>query len=110
MTKAASARMQIGVSQTAGTTEIAGVTAMTVQHDEGLAAEHRAAMEILTESTGMDAPGARSDGRLTAIIGGPAAKHGTAGQVTPSWTAVAVDAAERMGPLMGNDHDADDRH
>jgi beta-lactamase regulating signal transducer with metallopeptidase domain len=83
-----------------------GVSSIGLQHDEGLAAEHQAAMGVLTESTGMDAPTAGSDGRVSGDVTG-SSRHGTAGQSSPSWTTVAVDAAERMGPLAG---DRDDRH
>src|ERR1035437_314602 len=87
--------------------EAPGLTPIAPQHDDGLAAEHRAAMDVLTESTGMDATAAGSDGRGTAGLSGPG--HGSGGQSSPSWTSVAVDAAERVGPLVGG-HDGDDHH
>jgi hypothetical protein len=83
--------------------------ATTVEHDEALAAEHRAAMGIVTEFTGMDAPSAGNEGRIAQGVSGPAPAHGSPNQSSPSWASVAVEAAERMGPLM-NDHDSDDRH
>lgn len=100
-------------TQSAATLQPAGletrrVASPAMQHDDGLAAEHRAAMEILTESTGMDAPGASGEGRGAAPLNGTAPGHG-AGQTPTSWASVAVDAAERMGPLMG-DRDGDDHH
>jgi hypothetical protein len=89
--------------------ETAGLTSLSRQHDDGLAAEHRAAMDILTESTGMDAAGTSGDGRAIAGLAGPGRGNGSSAQSSPSWTSVAVDAAERMGPLMG-DHDGDGHH
>ncbi len=83
------------------------VASVAMQHDEGLAAEHRAAMNVLTESTGMDA-GAVGEGQV-AGLSGAAPGHGIGGKSPSSWTSVAVDAAERMGPLMG-DHDNDGHH
>jgi beta-lactamase regulating signal transducer with metallopeptidase domain len=78
---------------------------LLVQHDEALAAEHRAAMGILTESTGMD-DSSRGDARTASGVDGKPGRGVGAG--TTSWGAVALDAAARMGPLLGNDHDADD--
>jgi beta-lactamase regulating signal transducer with metallopeptidase domain len=90
-----------------GTPELAakGLASAGVPHDEGLAAEHRAAMGILTESTGMDAPAAGGDTR--AALTGEVRGHASRVPPSPSWTSVAVDAAERMRPLAG---DHDDRH
>jgi beta-lactamase regulating signal transducer with metallopeptidase domain len=82
--------------------------AAALPHDDGLAAEHRAAMGILTESTGMDAPASTADRRQVASLSGSAG-HPSAGRLPASWTSVAVDAAEHMGPLMSGDHDGD-RH
>jgi len=87
-----------------------GPETVAVEHDGDLAAEHRAAMGILTESTGMDTPAASGSSRWGADGRIAAGGHGTAGQATPSWMSVAVDAAAKAGPLMVNDHDADDRH
>ena len=76
-----------------------------MQHDEALAAEHRAAMGIVTESTGMDgtAPAEES----ASVPGQPGRPSNAA--MPASWGKVAIDVAERVGPLM-NDHDADNRH
>jgi beta-lactamase regulating signal transducer with metallopeptidase domain len=84
------------------------VASLAMQHDEGLAAEHRAAMGVLTESTGMDAAGAGGEARV-AGMSGSAPGHSAAGQTPASWTSVAVDAAERVGPLMSG-HGDDDHH
>jgi beta-lactamase regulating signal transducer with metallopeptidase domain len=94
--------------------EAAGpISAAALQQDEGLAAEHRAALSVLTESTGMDAQEAASDGRASPGLNGGAIDRGTAGKTSnansTSWGTVAADAAAHMGPLMG-DHDGDDRH
>ena len=75
-----------------------------VQHDEALAAEHRAAMGIVTESTGMD--GTAPTEESASIPGQPG--HPANATLPASWGKVAIDAAERVGPLM-NDHDGD-RH
>jgi hypothetical protein len=82
-----------------------GLAFAALRHDEGLAAEHRAAMDILTESTGMDAPAAGGDAR--AALSGEAPEHASRVRTPPSWTSVAVDAAVRMGPMAG---EHDDRH
>lgn len=78
-----------------------------IAHDEALAAEHRAALGILTESTGMDAPA--EEGRA-AVPGVPGSlgKPGTGNSPT-AWTTVAVDAAERIALASGG-RDSDDRH
>lgn len=86
-----------------------GAPALASQHDDSLAAEHRAAMGVLTESTGMDVTAAGSEGRGSADLNRPESEHGAANQASPSWTSVAVDAAERMGPLMSGRGD-DDHH
>jgi hypothetical protein len=88
--------------------ETSQVAALPMQHDEGLAAEHRAAMDVLTESTGMGTAGP-GQARGVAGLGGEPPAHGAGGQPQTSWASVAVEAAERMGPLMG-DHDGDDHH
>ena len=80
----------------------AAANSVALQHDDGLAAEHRAAMGILTESTGMDAPSV-AEGRAGSGVNG-APGHSSESQSPTSWTTVAVDAAERIGTL-GGDHD-----
>ena len=110
--KSAGVPVQGAVTQVVGgMVEPSGLTAAALQHDESLAAEHRAAMGILTESTGMDAPGigVEGEGRVSKGVSRPVPAWGRAGRSSPSWTSVAVDAAERMGPLMG-DHGGDDHH
>ena len=77
-----------------------------VPHDEALAAEHRVAMGVLTESTGMEQSSGDGNGATADAPGSP--QH--AGHAPGGWASVAVDAAEHMGPLLVNDHDADDRH
>ncbi len=78
-------------------------------HDEALAAEHQAAMGILTESSGMDEQAAE-DGRRVSGISGDVGRRPSL-QSPTAWTNVAVDAAERIALASGgNDHDADDRH
>ena len=86
-----------------------GPTSLPFQHDDGLAAEHRAAMNVLTESSGMDTTATASDGRGSAGLGAPGPGRGASGQSSPSWTSVAVEAAERVGPMVGGGHDGDDR-
>ncbi len=81
-----------------------------LQHDDLLAAEHRAAMGILTESTGMDDPASASDGRLATGATTAGQSHGTAARPSPSWTSVAIDAAQHIGPLGGEHSDHDDHH
>jgi beta-lactamase regulating signal transducer with metallopeptidase domain len=74
-----------------------------VQHNDALAAEHRAALGVLTESTGME-PSGTMEMRAEVPAGeapGSAARIGGA-----SLGSIAVDAAEHIGPLM-NDHDGD---
>jgi len=111
LAKPAAARPLHAVTlQAAGLAEVAAAMPPAMQHDEGLAAEHRAAMEVLTESTGMEAPSLHGDGRVSANVGGPPVARANAGQANASWASLAVDAAEKAGPLMLNDHDADDRH
>jgi beta-lactamase regulating signal transducer with metallopeptidase domain len=92
--------------QTAGVAAPVAVS-LAMQHDESLAAEHRAGMDVLTESTGMDIGGAGET--RVAGLSGTTPGHGAGGQSPSTWTSVAVNAVERMRPLM-NDHDADDRH
>ena len=88
--------------------QAAGSNSSAVQHDDQLAAEHRAGMGILTESTGMDEEAGAGQGGNPSFSGAGTG-HGASGQPSPSWTAVAVDAAARMGPMLA-DHDGDDRH
>jgi beta-lactamase regulating signal transducer with metallopeptidase domain len=106
--KSASARLQTAaLSRSVAGTDAPGIPPLALQHDEGLAAEHRAAMDVLTESTGMDTPPAGNEGRDSSGLSRPESGHGLANQTSPSWTSVAVDAAERVGPLMSG-HDSDD--
>ncbi len=84
------------------------VSAMRIEHDEDLAAEHRTAMNIVTESTGMDDPSSPDSERDDDSVKGGTPTQRTGVQAVPSWAAIAVDAAVRIGPLM-NDHDSDDR-
>ncbi len=95
-----------GGSQSAVSVSLAQGNSVGLQHDEALAAEHRAAMGILTESTGMDAPSG-GEGRMAATLSGRPGRG--IGAAPTSWGAVAMDAAAKLGPLMSNDHDADDR-
>jgi beta-lactamase regulating signal transducer with metallopeptidase domain len=85
-----------------------GVTSAAMPHDDSLAAEHRAAMDILTESTGMEGS-AGGGGHVARDGNGAPSGHGVAPQSSTSWASVAVEAAERMGPLM-SDHDGDGHH
>jgi len=80
---------------------------LALQHDEELAAQHRAAMGILTESTGMDDT-ATGDSRMAGGLNG-APGRGANPANAAAWGTIAMDAAERMGPLM-NGHDSDDHH
>jgi beta-lactamase regulating signal transducer with metallopeptidase domain len=77
-----------------------------VAHNDALAAEHRVAVDVLTESTGMDKSGS-TDSSSDSLAG--EAPGGTRRVNTSSLGSIAVDAAERMGPLM-SDHDHDDHH
>jgi beta-lactamase regulating signal transducer with metallopeptidase domain len=77
-----------------------------MQHDEVVAAEHRAAMGILTESTGMDAPATAGEGRGS-LKDDPG--HATAVRSSTSWTSIATDSLARMAPMAG-DHDHDGHH
>jgi hypothetical protein len=77
-----------------------------MQHHEVVAAEHRAAMGILTESTGMDAPATVADGRVNP--GGNPERSNPAAKST-SWTSIATDSLARMAPMAG-DHDHDGHH
>jgi beta-lactamase regulating signal transducer with metallopeptidase domain len=79
--------------------------AMPIMHDEALAAEHRAGMGVLMESSGMDGP-PTEDGRA-AVSGGT--ERPAAGQKPTAWGSVAVDAAERIALASGG-HDGDDHH
>ena len=84
-------------------TPAASTATATVAHDDVLAAQHRAALDVLTESTGMEpATGTELHAGSTT---GPDSHRGAHAQST-SWARVAVDAAERIGPMMG-DHDHD---
>jgi hypothetical protein len=76
-----------------------------IQHDEELAAEHRAAMGVLTESSGMDAPAVPEERVSADTKPGPPARA----SLPASWGSVALNAAERI-VLMSGDHDSDDRH
>jgi beta-lactamase regulating signal transducer with metallopeptidase domain len=87
--------------------EMTGAEPAAVTHDEALAAEHRAAMGVLTESTGMD--GEDEVGRTTNAGATGGSGHPGARKSPTGWTAVAVDAAERIA-LAGGGHDSDDHH
>jgi beta-lactamase regulating signal transducer with metallopeptidase domain len=105
------ARLQSAVSPGMTAEPVAsGLTSLPLQHDDGLAAEHRGAMNVLTESTGLDTTGTGSEGRGSASSSAPGPGRGASGQSSPSWTSVAVEAAERVGPMIGGDHDADGHH
>lgn len=78
--------------------------ASVLPHDEALAAEHRAALGILTESTGMDAPASSVDGRGVAGVGG-AGRGSALARPATSWSSVMIDAAAHLGPLRDGDHD-----
>lgn len=108
-TKRRSGRAANGGLESAGSLPIASgagqANSVGLPHDEALAAEHRAAMGILTESTGMDTPSA-NDGRTAATRGGNPGRG--VGAAPTSWGTVAMDAAAKMGPLMGGDHDGGD--
>ncbi len=80
--------------------------ALPVPHDEALAAEHRAAMDVLNESTGIGIPATAPGGSADLTV---AHEPTAAGREAATWSSVAVDAAERMGPLLA-DHDSDDHH
>ena len=109
ISKPASAKVQAASSiPTAAETPASELTVPAPQHDDVLAAQHRAAMGILTESTGMDTPATEAESRTKLALGGSGPGRASAG-LSPSWTSVAVDAAERMGPMMGG-HDGDDHH
>lgn len=76
-------------------------------HDRALAAEHRTAMGIVTESTGMDVPSPADDRIRMDSTPEPSAHV----PVPSSWGTVALDAAERVALLSGRDLDHDgDRH
>lgn len=85
--------------------QITFASAAATPHDEALAAEHRVAMGVLTESTGME--GNRSEINGASAIDMQDADR--SGHASGTWASVAIDAAERMGPLLV-DHDSDDRH
>jgi beta-lactamase regulating signal transducer with metallopeptidase domain len=72
-----------------------------IAHDDALAAEHRAALGVLTESSGIEPAGSTEFRAEVAKSDVP--RDGQHIRTT-SWGSVAVDAAARMGPLMG-DHD-----
>lgn len=105
--KSANATMRGADKLSSAGTTAAGNAVAGMQHDESLAAAHRAGMDVLTESTGMD-EGSAGENRV-AGLSGAAPGHGTGGKSPSSWASVAVDAAERMGPLM-NGRDSDDHH
>jgi beta-lactamase regulating signal transducer with metallopeptidase domain len=86
--------------------ELTSAALPAVAHDEALAAEHRAAAGILTQSTGMDVQGT-PEARVDAT-GVEKPRNVSARTAAASLGSVAIDAAERMGPLMG-DHDGN-RH
>ena len=89
---------------------VPSTAAAVPEADEELAAEHRAAMGVLTESSGMDAPEAEGEEHALAGARGAVGRETASKTSNPaSWGTIAVDAAARMGPLMG-DHDGDDRH
>lgn len=98
--------MKVSAAVSLASDETARPAIAAMPHDEALAAEHRAAMGILTETTGMDAPGA-SDDRTIAGLSGPAGRGSAVARPATSWSSVAVDAAERIGPIRG---DHDDHH
>ena len=80
---------------------IAASAIPAVAHDDALAAQHRAALGILTESTGIEPSGSTE---LRAEVAKSEVARGGQHNSMTSWGSVAVDAAARMGPLMG-DHD-----
>jgi hypothetical protein len=85
---------------------VATTATATVAHDQLLAAEHRIGVDVVTESTEMEpAPGAE----LRAGSGTTPDSDSSAHIQDASWVKVAVDAAERIGPLLV-DRDADGRH
>lgn len=87
---------------------VAGVSVVPLPpHNEALAAEHRAALGVLTESTGMD-PASGPDDRRSSDLSAPAPRSGAQPHST-SWGSIAVDAAERVGPLLV-DRDGDEHH
>jgi beta-lactamase regulating signal transducer with metallopeptidase domain len=94
----------------AASTLSARFAAGAIEHDEALAAEHRAGMGVLTESTEMDDDRGAGGATATEDQNGAMNRSRPGSQAAPTWTAVAIDAAERMGPMMGHDHDSDDRH
>lgn len=80
-----------------------------IEHDEALAGEHRAAMGVLTESSGMDDEVAQGDGRPTTDFSTDRPQHSNP-QSQTTLTHVAMDAAVRIAMASSaNDHDADDR-
>jgi beta-lactamase regulating signal transducer with metallopeptidase domain len=81
-------------------------SSLAMQHDEVLAAEHRAAMGILTESTGMDVPAPAGEVRAS-LKDDPG--HASPVRSPTSWASVATDSLARMAPMTG-DHDHDDHH
>jgi len=97
-------RTQAGISTVVPPMLVA--KSLPVPHDEALAAEHRAAMDVLNESTGLGTPATAAGGSAGLT---PANEPTAAGRQPATWSSVAVDAAERMGPLL-NDHDSDDHH
>ena len=86
---------------TAGTD--ASVPLRPVAHDEALAAEHRAAAGILTESSGMEQSAENPASYTQAADRGG---RGVAPAAPSTWGSVALNAAEKMVPLMG-EHDGD---
>ena len=88
-----------GVSSSGGT--IAGTISLP---NPQLAAAHRAGMEVLTQYTEeSDGAPARQTGTSVIDPSSPAG-HSSAGQ--PSWTSVAVGAAEKLGSIdFDHDHD-----
>jgi beta-lactamase regulating signal transducer with metallopeptidase domain len=80
----------------------AAVVPASLQHNDALAAEHRAALGILTESTGME-PSGNTQSRAE-LPAGEAPKPGARTSGGASVGSIAIEAAERIRPLM-SDHD-----
>jgi hypothetical protein len=84
--------------------------AMDLQHDPRLAAAHRAALNVLTESSGFDDDSSPSQARTATANPGSDPTHPK--ESSPSWTGAAMGAAQQLGSMaggMGRDHDHD-RH
>lgn len=76
------------------------------EQDAKRAAENRAGLNILTESTGYEGAASQQSASPDISTEGRDPNHGSPG-LSSSWTSVAVGVAQGIGTIAGGDHDHD---